>query len=134
VNDGGCFIMSHVLRWIPLLVGCLVIGASLHGCAGTQGNRRPGRPLIDRVADLHGVVGKTATLVGTAGPGGPEGVTLAMRGGSVELPAYQWPAGFVGQTVLVTGTVIDSHVVGDPKHGMRVYRLGEIEDAHRSSR
>jgi hypothetical protein len=124
--------MSALSRSI-LLLACLAF-AGTSGCAGTQGNRRPGRPMFTRVTDLRGSVGKVVTLVGTARAGGVDGSSIDLRGGTVELPAYDWPAGFVDHPVEVTGTLIDSHVEGDPKHGTRVYRLGEIEDAKRWSR
>jgi hypothetical protein len=105
---------------------------SLSGCLNTHGNRREGRPMVTRVEELSHAVGKQVTLVGTARTGGPDGAVIELMGGSTELPAYAWPADYVGHRVTVTGTVIDSR--DDADTGKRVYRLGEIESTSRWSR
>ena len=86
--------------------------------------------MVARVRDLRSAVGKEVTLVGTARAGDSAGSAIELMGGTVELPTYTWPDGYVGQRVTVSGTLIDSHAEGD----QRVYRLGEIRSASRWSR
>ena len=86
--------------------------------------------MIGRVSDLRSAVGKEVTLVGTARVGDSDGSAIELMGGTVELPTYVWPDGYVGQRVTVGGTVFGS----DAAEGHRVYRLGEIQSVSRWSR
>ena len=83
-----------------------------------------------RMSDLRSAVGKDVTLVGTAREGDSEGSAIELMGGAVELPAYTWPDGYVGQRVTVSGSLIGSETAS----GKRVYRLGEIQSVSRWSR
>jgi hypothetical protein len=84
--------------------------------------------MITRVAELRKSAGRAVMLVGTArrGDATTSGASIELRGGSVELPDYTWPDGYVGQTVMVSGTLL--------RDDKQVYRLGEIESASRWSR
>jgi hypothetical protein len=100
------------------------------GCVfNTHGNRQDDRRLITRAAELRRHVDERVTLVGTARAAGADGARIDLRGGSVELPAYMWPAGHVDQPVSVTGTLFEDRAGAE-----RVYRLGEIEAASRWGR
>jgi hypothetical protein len=120
------------------LFACLV-GIWTTGCSNSSstGNRRTGSPMVTKATDLRNAAGKRVTLVGTARRT-PAGVTtLDVRGGTVELPDYEWPVGYENHPVEVTGTVVDSHVVSGAaaaRHGARVYRLGDIQTVNRWSR
>ena len=101
------------------------------GCVfNTHGNRQDDRRLITRAKELRGRGDQRVTLVGTARAAGPTDSRIDLRGGSVDLPAYQWPAGYVDQPVSVTGTLFEERPAG----GERVYRLGEVEAASRWGR
>jgi hypothetical protein len=117
-----------------LLLFSFMFGSFLAGCsADTHGNRRSGRPLLTRASDLAKVVGRPVTLVGTARVGDATAAAIDLRGGTVELPSYAWPADYVGRTVTVSGTLFADDGP-KPKGAERVYRLGEIESASRWSR
>src|SRR5688572_7535587 len=101
------------------------------GCVfNTHGNRPDDRRLLTRTKDLRHFVNEQVTLVGTARHDMTRGATLELRGGSVELPAYDWPAQCVDQRVSVTGLLFEE------RHGKdaRSYRLGEVKAATRWSR
>ena len=112
--------VTCVILWCCCAAGCVF---------NTHGNRADDRRLITRATDLRRVVNQRVTLVGTARAGGPADSRVDLRGGSVELPAYEWPAGYVDQPESVTGTLFEDRA-GD----QRVYRLGEVEAASRWGR
>src|SRR5687767_5533684 len=104
--------------------------ATVPGCAfNTHGNRRPDQPIVTRYAELHGHVGRQVTLVGTARATGaqPDAVTLDLRGGTVVIPAYTWPAEYVDQPVTISGTLFE-------RGSRNAYQLGEIGEAAKWSR
>jgi len=106
----------------------LLCGLCLAGCAfNTHGNREDDydRRLLTRSKDLPRFVNQQVTLVGTARtlPGGEAAIEL--RGGTVALPAYDWPAGTVDQRVSVTGLLFEDR----RKDEARTYRLGEVKTA-----
>ena len=130
---------------LPRLIALLTLAclAALGGgCVfNTHGNRRAEHAIVTRFAELRGKVGKPVTLVGTAradsptgigGGGGGGGVTLAMRGGVVEIPAYRWPDDFIDQPVMITGTLFAAPAPA--KGAPRIYRLGEVGSASKWSR
>jgi hypothetical protein len=84
--------------------------------------------MVMRSTELRDHVGKRVTLVGTAGENDAGDATLALRDGDVILPAYGWPENFVGQSVMVLGTVAKPQAAGGH------YRLGDVELAERWSR
>ena len=113
--------MRNVLC-VSLIVICCW---SLSGCAfNTHGNRKDDRRLLTRARDLRHFVNKQVTLIGTARDG-----AIDLRGGTIEVPAYDWPEGYVGQRVSVTGTVFEQR-----DGTVRTYRLGEVETSSRWSR
>jgi len=114
------------LRIVVVLLGlCCASGCVFN----THGNRADDRRLITRATELRRAVNQRVTLVGTARAAGPVDSRVDLRGGSVELPAYEWPAGYVDQPVSVTGTLFE-----DRAGEQRVYRLGEVEAASRWGR
>jgi hypothetical protein len=110
----------------------LLLASGLAGCGvDTHGNLDDKRALISQASDLRRYIGKQVTLVGTARAnalGGNAGIDL--RGGSVSLPAYEWPAGYPDQPVAVTGTLFERPLGVE----YRAYQLGEIKGAERWSR
>jgi hypothetical protein len=120
-------------RAYPLFV--IVVLGSVAGCAfNTHGNRRHDSSIVTRFAELRRNVGKPVRLVGTARAPRDAGgsVWLDLRGGTVEIPAYEWDPSYIDQPVTVSGTLFDAP---PPSKGApRVYRLGEIESAARWSR
>jgi hypothetical protein len=110
----------------------------LAGCAfNTHGNREDKRRQVTQAGELPHFVGKEVTLVGTARTndalrnGSDEPMAaIDLRGGSVMLPAYEWPAGYAGQPVAVTGTLFEQRLGVEYVQ----YRLGEIRGAERWSR
>ena len=118
-----------------LLPFSFVLALFIAGCsADTHGNRRSDRPLLTRASELPKQVGRPVTLVGTARAGATAGdAAIDLRGGTVALPAYAWPADYVGQTVTVSGTLFTDDAP-KAKGAEHVYRLGDIESASRWSR
>jgi hypothetical protein len=111
-------------------LGWLLVAVCAAGCAfNTHGNRQDDRRLVTRAAELRGQANRRVTLVGTARYAGPTDSRIDLRGGSVELPAYRWPAEYADQPVSVTGTLFEQR-----SGGARTYRLGEIEAASRWGR
>lgn len=103
------------------------------GCAfNNHGNRRPDNVIVTRFPELHEHVGRTVTLVGTARGNGADDAAIDLRGGSVEIPTYAWPPGYVGQPVQISGTLFENPAPA--KGAQRVYRLGEIQTASKWSR
>jgi hypothetical protein len=119
-----------------LLAAAALIGViATAGCLQTHGNRRGGAPMITRVSELRGMIGKRVTLVGTAREDVAGGAALALRDGTVQLPAYDWPAGSADRAVTLIGTVIDQVTVRRQDGGRsRVYRVGDVELVERWSR
>jgi hypothetical protein len=108
--------------------------ACLNGCAfNTHGNLdEHKRRQITQAGELPRFVNRQVTLVGTARVSALEGgdPSIDLRGGSVTLPAYEWPAGYADQPVAVTGTLFEQRLGLESIQ----YRLGEIRGAERWSR
>jgi hypothetical protein len=130
----------RIVQSITLLACIAAAALWTAGCSNSSsGNRRAGSPMVTKATDLRDAAGKRVTLVGTARRSPAGMATLDVRGGTVELPDYEWPTGYENHPVEVTGTVVDSHVVNGAaaaaaRHGSRVYRLGDIQTANRWSR
>src|SRR4051794_27442781 len=99
--------MKQIVRGVIAVTLC-VIAIAFIGCA-SGGNARADQTAVTRLAELKQYVGKEVTLVGTARYGNAaEDSRLDLRGGSVDLPAYRWPDGYVNHPVSVTATVFDA--------------------------
>jgi hypothetical protein len=118
--------VRNVIALVLIVASAVSLGCESHG------NRVKGRPMVQRTKDLRAAVGKQVTLVGTAREGDAHGAAIDLMGGTVELPTYAWPENYVGHRVMISGTVVDSHIA--PDTGKRVYRLGEIQSVSRWSR